>query len=620
VSGFPTSFGAGFFTSPPAPPASPRPVPAPALAGEGSLPERGASSVASTAASDVITQEQVQGSLLLPDIPNPDNGQWAADCGAYAFDKVCGYAATVCFLGKVAGVVGSDEEIEQARHVFKSAFAELGKVLFGGSDDIRALRAEQRQLQQRLSENRRLGSMIGPGIMDRTAQGQEAHYHARLAASQTGDFSKIDALRQLTRQTLFGGDVRIYSDAYLDNLKETLLLENRLKEVEQKRRLLGDRDVGDVIADYFKGLWDDLKKIYHELEENIRKGRWKYGLCKASLDTGLFILEEGVSLAVVTALTALGLGAAGVLVKISATVVAQGVKVARRLSDVKHVRLNVSFTRHHERGQPFDAHGPQQVSRNTDIKPHELTDEHKKLFDENYQGNLDATPDVNKPPTSKGGSDAPSSTTRHGSIRERLGLKNITDEEIVLAGQAGESIAQQDARKRLVQSFAEATGAKDKLHDMIGQKSGGMNLNHPIRIVDLPKGTRVTQWVDANHGTPGNWFDPSGTAHPSALGISPKDRMSNIFVMKKDGFAIESIANPIKVSWGVDKGYDAVGGAKQLFVPEKYKPQKSDQIGSTRVHWRDIERAGLYKIDPNSKEKLDIFNNKNIKINMEDIN
>jgi len=82
-----------------------------------------------------------------------------------------------------------------------------------------------------------------------------------------------------------------------------------------------------------------------------------------------------------------------------------------------------------------------------------------------------------------------------------------------------------------------------------------------------------------DHGNPGNWFDPTGKAHPSALGISPKDRMLNNFAMNQDGFAIESVARPMKVDWGVDKGYDAVGGAKQWFIPDKYKPTKGDKLG-----------------------------------------
>jgi len=47
----------------------------------------------------------------------------------------------------------------------------------------------------------------------------------------------------------------------------------------------------------------------------------------------------------------------------------------------------------------------------------------------------------------------------------------------------------------------------------------------------------------------------------------------------------------------------------------KYKPTKGDKLGSTVVEWRHLEEAGLYKIGPNSQERLDIFSNKNLKIN-----
>jgi len=87
--------------------------------------------------------------------------------------------------------------------------------------------------------------------------------------------------------------------------------------------------------------------------------------------------------------------------------------------------------------------------------------------------------------------------------------------------------------------------------------------------------------------------------------------------MKQDGFVIESVAKPMNVTWGVDKGYKAVGGAKQWFMPDKYKPGKDDKLGPVVARWRDLERAGLHNVKPDSKEKLDIFQNKNIKINNE---
>jgi len=345
--------------------------------------------------------------------------------------------------------------------------------------------------------------------------------------------------------------------------------------------------------------------------DNINNDKWKYGLCKASIDTGLFIFEEGVSLAVTAALSALGLAAVGVMLKFATQVVTHSGQVARRLADVSHIRLNLTLTRQHQQGKPFDAHQPQTVSRDTQVKPRELTDDHKKLLDEDYQGNLDATPDANKPPARKkdgDGSPPPAGTPR--SIIDRLGLKNITEKEIVLAGQVGKSAAQQDARKKLVIAFAEATDSKDKLKYMIG-KEGGMDLELPIRIVELPKGTKVSQWVSEKHGHPGNWFDLTGKAHPSELGISPRDRMLNNFTMKEDGFAIESVAKPIEVNWG-DKGYPAIGGKEQWFIPDKYKPTIDDKLlGSPVVQWRDLKEADLYKIDdPSSKERFDrLINN-----------
>jgi len=89
--------------------------------------------------------------------------------------------------------------------------------------------------------------------------------------------------------------------------------------------------------------------------------------------------------------------------------------------------------------------------------------------------------------------------------------------------------------------------------------------------------------------------------------------------MKQEGFVIESTARPVEVTWGVDKGYPAVGGAKQWFMPEKYKPGKGDTLGPVRAHWRDLERAGIHHVKPDSKEKLDIFKHKDIKINNDDI-
>jgi len=190
----------------------------------------------------------------------------------------------------------------------------------------------------------------------------------------------------------------------------------------------------------------------------------------------------------------------------------------------------------------------------------------------------------------------------------------------------GASAAQKKAREKLVESFAEATGSQGKLKDMIDPKTGGMNLEFPVRIVEIPKGSRVIQWVKVEGddlsrlGHPGNWFDPSGAAHPSALGISPEGRVQQAFLMKQDGFAIESIAKKVVDNWtNKTVPYNATGGGTQWFMPEKYKPRKDDNIGSMRVHWRDLERAGLHNIKPNSKEKLNIFQHKDIRINNDDI-
>jgi len=530
---------------------------------------------------------QAQGSFLLPDIPNPDNGQWAADCGAYAFDKVCGYAAAVCFLGKVAGVVGTDEEIEQARSIIKSAFAEIGNILYGGSDDIQALRAEQRQLDEDIYYTGHLGAMLAPTTTDRTPGAMEAYHHAYKRAMETGDLSGLDGLRQVKREGLLAPDIPVFRDAYIDNLKQEIIARRRLEEVKQKRRLLGDRDVGDVIGDYFKGLWDSIKKIYNELEENIRNGRWKYGLCKAGLDTGFFIFEEGLSLAVTAAFAAVGFAAAGVIMRFTAIVVADGVKTARRLSEVSKIRLNLTFTRKHARGEPFDAHGKQQVSRNTEVKPHELTEDHKKLFDERYQGNLDATPDAHQAPKPR--NDAQPSAPTPAALRKKLGLKNITDEEIILAGQAGQSVAQQEARKKLVRSFAEATGSQSKLKDMIDPKTGGINLDMPLEIKEFKKGDILTQWVKEKHGKPGNWVDPKGNQHPSSLGISPEGRVQQMFKMEKDGYAIESVAKKVVDRWtNPNRPYKAKGKGTQWFIPDIYKPTPEEFLGRPSKTWRDI--------------------------------
>jgi len=527
-------------------------------------------------------QAQAGGSLLLPDIPNPDNGQWAADCGAYAFDKVCGYAAAVCFLGKVAGVVGTDEEIEQARSLIKSAFAEIGNILYGGSDDIQALRAEQRQLEEEIYRHHHLGGMLGPTAMDRTSEAMEAFHHAYKGAMETGDLSAIDSLRQVKRTALFAGDVPVFRDAYIDNIKGEIVARRRLEEVKHKRRLLGDRDVGDVIGDYFKGLWDDIKKIYNELEENIRNGRWKYGLCKAFIDGEFLFVETAASLAIVPILTALGLAAAGVMMRIATMVVADGVKTARRLSEVRHIRINLTFTRQHARGQPFDVDGPQQVSRNTDIKPHELTDGHKKLLDERYQGNLDATPDAHQPPAPKKEAAKPAG--------KKPDFSRISEKEKQLARTAGNSKEQQKARKKIVTVFAEETGIPDnKLKNMIGD-GGGIDLEQPLEIKQFKKGDRLTQWYDPTspHG-PGNWVDPTGNQHPSSLGISPEGRVQQVFIMEKDGYAIESIAKGVTDTW-TNKAhpYKAKGEGTQWFIPDQYKPTLAERLGNPIKTWREI--------------------------------
>jgi A nuclease of the HNH/ENDO VII superfamily with conserved LHH len=175
-------------------------------------------------------------------------------CGEHAVKRAREYAAAAHFIGLLAGVVGSPEEISEARATVKEALAEIG---FSADD----------------AANRR-------SVMEMNKEWYKLKYETPTAGMNPSERAAHDA------------KIAGLNDAISNN------------PVVQKWSPSG-------IANR---LWGSLKQIYNDAIKFVREDMWKLSACKLSVDAGFFILENGLAVA----LAAAGMAAAAAVLKIVA--------------------------------------------------------------------------------------------------------------------------------------------------------------------------------------------------------------------------------------------------------------------------------------------------------------
>lgn len=139
-----------------------------------------------------------------------------------------------------------------------------------------------------------------------------------------------------------------------------------------------------------------------------------------------------------------------------------------------------------------------------------------------------------------------------------------TPDERALAAQAGDTLAQQAARRVVAEDFyvnqSGWPGSRAQNH------LSGIDFSKPVQIVDVPAG-KLDQWVAAN-GKVGNYFAPVGTP-AGELGINPAGRSLQTFDIPPGTRGLQSTAAEILDTWSDPaKPYKAKGGGTQIFVTD----------------------------------------------------
>jgi RHS repeat-associated protein len=95
----------------------------------------------------------------------------------------------------------------------------------------------------------------------------------------------------------------------------------------------------------------------------------------------------------------------------------------------------------------------------------------------------------------------------------------------------------------------------------------GIDFQRPVSVQRLKAGRDMAQWRNPTRPV-GNYFTDPGTS-ASQLGINPKGRVEEAFVVATDTKALKSIASPITDTWTDPlQPFDAAGGGAQFFTPD----------------------------------------------------
>jgi len=120
----------------------------------------------------------------------------------------------------------------------------------------------------------------------------------------------------------------------------------------------------------------------------------------------------------------------------------------------------------------------------------------------------------------------------------------------------------EDRRKKIAYNYYRSAGYS---HQRALDHMGGIDFSKPVSVQRLKGGKKVTQWRDPSKPV-GNYVTDPGTS-ASQLGINPKGRVEEPFIVSKDTKALSSTAAPITDTWtDPTNPFDAAGGGRQFFL------------------------------------------------------
>ncbi|MBP1853437.1 polymorphic toxin type 46 domain-containing protein [Rhizobium halophytocola] len=206
------------------------------------------------------------------DVQTDDTHTDGSSCVVYATDKAYEYAATVRFIGLLAGV-GSSDDVTAARALVKRMIDELGI-----PTDLRKATDEEERTRSEM---------------------EKAQHEFELASILHGQNSGA--------------------------AQEALLAKNSTAQAFEQAQAQRTALMHQSFKDFWSNLWASLKDTYNSIIAAFQNGTWKVALCKASVDAGFSIIETGVA----AALTAMGMAGAAMFLKIVARVTAKGSRLVK---------------------------------------------------------------------------------------------------------------------------------------------------------------------------------------------------------------------------------------------------------------------------------------------------
>ncbi len=533
--------------------------------------------------------------FLSPDqLPGDTFADQATEVSEYAQEAMNRVAAQYRFAGLVAGIKGpndTDEDVDKAREAILAALSDFLNPETGPlNQEIDRLHRELRAEQDALRTDMMNDTSVEPYSL-RLVDDIFPLGHPNDQGSGT-----MDHMGQ-------GGRDAVFDDA-MHRHGLGAALRQRLAAARDKANLIAQLETqrrAQIAAEwraFWSGVWNKAKDYYNDKMALVAEGKYLVAAGKIVVD-GVEIFHVEIVVAIITAAVIAATGGVTVaMAPIIASAVAAAIRVVkvgagvlrRSAEEMKHAAAAARFSIELRRVDASELNMPVArpesfYSREVDVS-RDLTNDEKRLLNEENQGSTEPTDDAGDP-----GAVQATRLRRRDQEYDRI-MARVSDRDVRMAAMAGNSPAQRRARTNLRDAYEAEYGAQSAIHT-------GMTTDLPMEIVKFPPPHLLGNWRDERNVLPdgtqtrhfGAFYDPSGGAvTPSQLGInSVGKRLGIIDVSDKPGLAFQGRGTP---GFGDNFSVDGVtrsteGGVRQWHVPRSFRPEPSDLV-ENRQSWRDL--------------------------------
>ncbi len=534
--------------------------------------------------------------FLSPDqLPGDTFADQATEVSEYAQEAMNRVAAQYRFAGLVAGIKGpndTDDDVDAARAAVLEALSDFLNPETGPlNQEIDRLHRELRAQQDALRADMMNDASAGPYSL-RLVDDIFPRGHPNDQGAGT-----MDHLGQGGRDAVF--DDAMYRHGLGADLRQRLTAArdkgNLIAQLETQRRA----QIAAEWRAFWSGVWNKAKDYYNDKIALVREGKYLVAAGKIVVD-GIEVFHVEIVVAIITAAVIAATGGVTVgMTPIIASAVAAAIRVVkvgagvlrRSADEMKHAAAAARFSIELRRVDASELNMPVArpayfYSREIDVS-RDLTNDEKRLLNEENQGSTEPTDDAGDPGSARAALISKRDED-YDSIRTA-----VTPAIMAKAAETGASAAHIAARRRLIQAYEARFGAVPNLR-------AGMDDTKPMRIVRYPENgvTRLGNWRNEHAvGEDGNqlfdfgsFYDPSGGAvTPSQLGINSTGKTLGIIdVSDRPGLAFEGIGTPLDDNYSVNGAIrETQGGELQWHIPTDYKPRPVDLV-ENRTNWRDL--------------------------------